>query len=48
MPRTSWPATEEASNDGLIIAGIVLLLAGVAVLVAVGNDDYYYDDCYCY
>ena len=36
------------NNDGLIIVGIVLLLAGVAVLVAVGNDGGYYDDCYCY
>lgn len=36
------------NNDGLVIVGIVLLLAGVAVLVAVGNDGGYYDDCYCY
>ena len=35
-------------DDGLIILGVVLLLAGIAVLVAVGNDGYYYDDCYCY
>ena len=35
-------------DEGLIILGVVLLLAGVAVLVAVGNDGYYYDDCYCY
>ena len=36
-------------DSGLAIVGIVLLLAGVAVLVAVGNDGYYYeDDCYCY
>jgi hypothetical protein len=36
-------------NDGLAILGIMLLIAGVAVLIAVANDDYYYDDyCYCY
>jgi hypothetical protein len=36
-------------NDGLVILGVVLLLAGLAVLVAVSDyDDYYYDDCYCY
>lgn len=34
-------------DDALVIVGIVLLLAGLAVLVAVG-DDGYYDDCYCY
>lgn len=37
-------------NDGLAIVGLVLLLAGLVVLVAVGSDydDDYYDDCYCY
>jgi hypothetical protein len=35
-------------DDGLLIVGLVLLLAGLAVLVAVGGDDGYYDDCYCY
>lgn len=34
-------------DDGLVIVGIVLLLAGLAVLVAVNGGDYY-DDCYCY
>jgi hypothetical protein len=35
-------------DDGLIILGVVLLLAGIAVLVAVSNNGGYYDDCYCY
>jgi hypothetical protein len=35
-------------GDGLAILGIMLLVAGVAVLLAVANDDYYYDECYCY
>jgi hypothetical protein len=36
-------------DDGLIILGVILLLAGLAVLIAVsdyGNN--YYDDCGCY
>jgi hypothetical protein len=37
-----------SSNDGVVILGIVLLLAGLAVLIAVGDYDDYYDDCYCY
>lgn len=41
-----------STNDGLAILGLVLLLAGLVVLVAVasdGYDDYYDDDsCYCY
>lgn len=37
-----------SSNDGLAILGLLLLLAGVAVLVAVSYDDGYYDDDYCY
>jgi hypothetical protein len=38
-----------STNDGLAILGLVLLLAGLAVLLAVAADDYYYDDdCYCY
>jgi len=32
--------------------GILLLVAGIAVLVAVSDDyyydDYYWDDCWCY
>lgn len=35
-------------DSAIIILGVVLLLAGIAVLVAVGSDGYYYDDCYCY
>lgn len=35
-------------DDGIVILGLVLLLAGIAVLVAVSNDGGYYDDCYCY
>ena len=35
-------------NDSLAIVGLVLLLAGLAVLVAVADPDDYYDDCYCY
>lgn len=35
-------------DDGLLIVGLVLLLAGLAVLVAVGGEEDYYDDCYCY
>lgn len=36
------------SNDGVVILGLVLLLVGVAVLIAAAYDDNYYDDCYCY
>jgi hypothetical protein len=36
------------SNDALAILGIMLLVAGVAVLIAVANDEYYDDYCYCY
>ena len=35
-------------DSGLVILGIVLLLAGVALLVALSDYDDYYDDCYCY
>jgi len=43
-------AGHRGGNGGLVILGLVLLLAGLAVLVAVGDygEDYYYDDCYCY
>ena len=39
-----------SSDDGLVIVGLVLLLVGVAVLLAVSGDGYgYYDDgCDCY
>jgi hypothetical protein len=36
-------------NDSLAVLGIVLLVAGLVVLIAVAADhDHYYDDCYCY
>jgi uncharacterized membrane protein YjjP (DUF1212 family) len=34
--------------DGLAILGIMLLIAGLVVLVAVADDGYYDDYCYCY
>jgi hypothetical protein len=34
--------------DGLAILGIMLLIAGLAVLIAVADDGYYDDYCYCY
>jgi hypothetical protein len=42
-------AGHRSSDSGLIILGVVLLLAGIAVLIAVSDyGDDYYDDCYCY
>jgi hypothetical protein len=35
-------------SDGLVILALMLLIAGVAVLLAVANDHYYDDYCYCY
>ena len=35
-------------NDGLAILGIMLLIAGVAVLIAAADDGYDDDYCYCY
>jgi hypothetical protein len=39
-------------NGALVMLGILLVVAGIAVLVAVGDDyyddDYYWDDCWCY
>lgn len=37
-------------DEGLVILGVALLVAGVVVLAALAEDDYYdyYDDCYCY
>ena len=35
-------------GDGLAILGIMLLVAGVAVLIAAANDGHYDDYCYCY
>jgi hypothetical protein len=39
-----------SSNDGMVILGLVLLLAALVALVALSyDDDYgYYDPCYCY
>jgi hypothetical protein len=38
-----------STNDGFVILGLVLLLVGVAVLVAASSDGYYDDgSCYCY
>lgn len=34
-------------DDGLVILAVILLVAGVAILVAASGSDYY-DDCYCY
>jgi hypothetical protein len=41
-------AAGHGSNDGMVILGLVLLLAGLAVLVAVSDYGEHYDDCYCY
>ena len=46
-------AAGHGGGDGaLIMLGILLVVAGIAVLVAVGDDysddDYYWDDCWCY
>jgi hypothetical protein len=47
--RASDVAAGHSTNDGLVILGLVLLVAGVAVLLAVSSDGYYEDDsCYCY
>lgn len=47
--RTKDVAAGYHGDDGLVILGIVLLLAGLAVLVAVGDyGNYYEEDCYCY
>jgi len=36
-------------GSGMAVLGLLLLIAGVAVLVAVADDGYYDDDyCYCY
>jgi hypothetical protein len=39
------------SDGALILVGVLLLVAGIAVLAAVADDGYYddyYDDCWCY
>lgn len=47
--RASDVVAGHSTNDGFVILGLVLLLVGVAVLVAASSDGYYEDDsCYCY
>jgi hypothetical protein len=46
--RVKDVAAGHGTNDSLAILGLVLLVAGVVVLLAVANDGGYYDDCYCY
>jgi hypothetical protein len=42
-------AGHSTDDSALVIVGVVLLVAGLVVLAAVGDwDDYYEDDCYCY
>jgi len=45
-------AGHHGGGDGaLILLGVLLVVAGIAVLVAVGDDYYhddYWDDCWCY
>jgi hypothetical protein len=44
-------AGHQGGNGALVMLGILLLVAGIAVLVAVGHDYYdegYWDDCWCY
>ena len=40
-------AAGHSDEDALVILGIVLLVAGLVVLLAVAGDGHY-DDCYCY
>jgi hypothetical protein len=39
-------------DAALVLLGVLIVAAGIAVLVAVGDDyyddDYYWDDCWCY
>jgi hypothetical protein len=46
--RVNDVAAGHRSNDGLVIVGLILLIAGVAILVAVGDYGTYYEDCGCY
>ena len=46
--RAKDVAAGHRSHDGLAILGVVLLLAGVAILIAVGDNSSYYDECDCY
>jgi len=48
---TDVAAGHHGGNGALILLGVLLLVAGIAVLVAVNNDYYhddYWDDCWCY
>ena len=50
--RVKDVAAGHGGSDGaLILLGVLLLVAGIAVLVAVSDDYYdddYWDDCWCY
>lgn len=46
--RAKDVAAGHSDEDALVILGIVLLVAGLVVLLAVAGNDGYYDDCYCY
>lgn len=46
--RTATEVTAGHADEGLIILGVALLVAGVVVLAAVSDPYDYYDDCYCY
>lgn len=47
--RASDVVAGHSTNDGFVILGLVLLLVGVAVLVAASSDGNYHDgSCYCY
>ena len=38
-------------DEGLVLLGVLLLVAGIVVLAAVAEDHYdddYWDDCWCY
>jgi histidinol-phosphate/aromatic aminotransferase/cobyric acid decarboxylase-like protein len=35
-------------DEGLVLLALILLLAGLAILVAVSDYDDYWDDCYCW
>jgi hypothetical protein len=45
--RVKDVAAGHHTNDGLVILGLVLLVAGIITLLVVASD-HYYDDCYCY
>ncbi len=47
---TDVAAGHRGGDDGLVILAVILVVAGLAVLVAAGGgyNDPYYDECYCY